>query len=741
MLSCLGFGDRRRDAEREPLLPRYNDDTALQARLHEKLHSYQMLRAMSKGYMPSNEQTIVHLRSLLSADVLNPDLPELSDSGRALVRTVKLALKQFIELLVNKNSEDQIQDFIWCLAKARLHVDTQDLSARASLAKAKGDTAAAYQSLRTVGSLLLSNSDFRIFLSDLETVGKEVFRDTAFSLADASTEAGKQIAPTSEEEQALKHVNGDSKPAPSGDDLKEDARDIGQIIAHGASEVAQDAEQSVVEHATGSEQETMANRLKQAVLKLRKRPDYAESVSTLSLLVQRYLMSYSHAAADAMDAVEDDVEANPEVDQALRNFWLLISSVGSKDQWSKVEQSFKKIVEDGKADPNFDELVKYISNLIQDMLSRPDFFDNVEDRLNEVREKTKKLTQDSSISDDVNTLLANLRSASKAFLEDPDIHKLMRSASRIAHLLSPKGSYTNGELLNDSINVFAPMAVQAIQYIPIPRVEVATPAVDLLLENLILEPGRTVNNSSFLPFKLNVSTQNDIEVRKARMRTTSTMKSLVTVKISGMSIAADDLGYWLRLHSGLLRMMDEGIAGFHLDERGLDITLDLEIGRDRMEKIVSLRKVNVNIHHLNYTLSKSKFACLAWIFKPIIRPIVRKALEMQISTAIADGLHFLNRELLYARERLRATQIASPDDLWTFVKAVAARLTPAPDPDMDARVGVKPGKGVFRGRYAPGSLVRLWEEEGRDAEQRVYEYERGGWRNEIFDVKTTPAMG
>merc|ERR1712000_256328 len=303
-----------------------------------------------------------------------------------------------------------------------------------------------------------------------------------------------------------------------------------------------------------------------------------------------------HAAADAMDAVEDDVEANPEVDQALRNFWLLISSVGSKEQWSKVEQSFKKIVEDGKADPNFDELVKYISNLIQDMLSRPDFFDNVEDRLNEVREKTKKLTQDSSISDDVNTLLANLRSASKAFLEDPDIHKLMRSASRIAHLLSPKGSYTNGELLNDSINVFAPMAVQAIQYIPIPRVEVATPAVDLLLENLILEPGRTVNNSSFLPFKLNVSTQNDIEVRKARMRTTSTMKSLVTVKISGMSIAADDLGYWLRLHSGLLRMMDEGIAGFHLDERGLDITLDLEIGRDRMEKIVSLRKVNVNIH-------------------------------------------------------------------------------------------------------------------------------------------------
>lgn len=740
MLSCFGCGESRRDPEREPLLPRYNDDTTLQTRLHEKLHSYQMLRALSKGYMPSNEQVVIHLRSLLSADILNPDVPELSDSGRALVRTVKLALRQSVEAFQNKNSEDQIQDFIWCLSRARLHVDTQDISARASLAKVNGDSAAAYQSLRTVGSLLLTNSDFRIFLSDLETVGREVFRDTAFTLADVSKQAGKKIAPSEEEEQALKHVNGDSKPAPSEDDLKEEAKDVAQVLTEGATQVAHEAEHSVVEHATGDEKETMTNRLKRAVLKLRKRPDYTDSVSTLSLLLQRYLMSYSHAAADAMDAVEDDVEANAEVDQALRNFWLLVSSIGSKEEWAKVEESFKQIVEHGKADPNFDELVKHIANVVQDMLSKPDFFDNVDERLNEVREKTKKLTSESSISDDLNELLSHLRSATQSFLADTDIHKLMRTASRIVQLLSPKGSYTNGDLLNDSINVFVPMAVQAIQYIPIPRVEVATPGIDILLENLILEPGRTVNNSSFLPFKLNVSTQNDIEVRKARMRTTSTMTSLVNVKISGMSIAADDLGYWLRLHSGILRMMDEGIAGFHLDERGLDISLDLEIGRDRMDKIVSLRNVNVNIHHLNYTLSKSKFACIAWILKPLVRPIVRKALEMQISTAIADGLHFLNRELLYARERLRATQIASPDDMWTFVKAVAARLTPAPDPDLEARVGIKPGKGVFRGRYAPGSLVKLWEEEGRAAEQRVYEYERGGWRNEIFDVKTTPTM-
>ena len=737
MLSCLGFGKRSDDAEREPLLPRYNDDTALQARLHEKLHTYQMLRAMSQGYLPSNEQTIIHLRSLLSADVLNPETQDLSDSGRALVRTVRLWLQQFITLLEHKNSKDQIQDFLWYLLKARLHVDTADISARASRAKIKARSAAAYQSLRTVGSLLLTNSDFRIFLSDLETVSKEVFRDSAFSIAEASKEAGKRLDPADGEQQALT-AQDDSKSVPSNEELGAEVENVAKIVTKGASEVAQDAESSVIEHTSGAEREALTHRLKQAVLHLRKRPDYTDSVSTLSLLLKRLLITYSHAAVDAADALEDDVDTNPEADQALHNFWLLLTSIGNPKEWKEVEDSFRAVVEAGKSDPNFDELVNHLSQLVQDMLANPDFFDNIDERVEELRTKYRKLSSESSTKEELETLLSRVHVAFRSVLRDQDIHKLKRTTLRILQILSPTGSYTNGELLNDSINVFAPMAIQAIQYFPIPRLEVATPAIDILLENLILEPGKTVNHSSFLPFKLNVSTHNDVEVRKARFGTSSTLTSLVTVKLSGMSIAADDLGYWLRLHSGILRMVDEGIAGFHLDKRGLDISLDLEIGRDRMDKIVSLRNVNVKIHHLNYSLSKSKFACIAWLLKPLVRPIVRKALEIKIAAAIAEGLHTLNRELLYARERLRATRIASPDDLWTFVKAVAARLVPAPDPDLETRVGVKPaGSGVFHGRYAPGSLVRLWEEEGRSAEQRVYEYERGGWRNKIFDVTTT----
>lgn len=308
---------------------------------------------------------------------------------------------------------------------------------------------------------------------------------------------------------------------------------------------------------------------------------------------------------------------------------------------------------------------------------------------------------------------------------------------KIFNILSPVNAATNGELVDDSLHVFIPLLIKMIQYIPIPRVEVSVPEIDLLLENLIIEPGRTINNTSFLPYKLRIETYNDLEIRKAKFRTKSRVTSLVTVKVDGLSVRADDVGFWMRAHSGILRLADEGIASFQLDERGIDIHMDIEIGKEKLEKILTLKAVRVHVHKLNYDLRKSKFSWLAWLVKPLLRPIVRKVLEKQLATAIADGIHAANRELLFARERLRATRITNPDDVRTFFKAVMARLTPEEDPDVYTAVGVRPSKGIFNGVYAPGSVVKLWDEQASRAGEVVEDYSVEGWRNEVFDIQTT----
>lgn len=95
--------------------------------------------------MPSTEQLIINLRTLLASDVLNPENPDLSDSGRLLSKFCKRWLSQFIEALRHKNDSDQIQDFIWFLSKSRISLDTEDIAKTASNIKAKADATAGKQ--------------------------------------------------------------------------------------------------------------------------------------------------------------------------------------------------------------------------------------------------------------------------------------------------------------------------------------------------------------------------------------------------------------------------------------------------------------------------------------------------------------------------------------------------------------------------------------------------------------------
>ncbi|KAK3074925.1 hypothetical protein LTR53_002236 [Teratosphaeriaceae sp. CCFEE 6253] len=741
MLStCFGLS-KSDDDERTPLLPQYEQDTTMQRELHQKLHSYQMFRAMSKGYLPSTEQTIINLRTFLASDILNASNPDLSDSGRKLIKYTRQWLQDFMDLLQHKNERDQIQDVIWFLSKSKISVDVEDLADRAKKSKARADTVAAYESVKTVGSLLLTNSDFRVFLDDLTVVGKEVFSESAFKLSEVANKAGKQLEPSEEKKQQVSKPGADANgDAPSAQDLGSNAADVGGVVLNGTAEVAKTAAHSAGDKLAGDEGQTMLNRLKQAVLKLRQRTDYSESVSTLGTLIQRYAIVYSRAAEEVTNAAAEDTYKNAETDRAMHNAWVLVTSFGDKKEWDKIEELFHKVMEHKQSNPHFEDMMRDVGDSLQKLLTDPDFFDHAQDKFQELREKSQNGGMDSAVSHDIQALLQQIEVTFRSVIQDEDIHKLLTTSYRLASILSPPSMASNPELLQDAINVFVPLLIAAIQYIPIPRLEVSTPDVDLLLENLIVEPGKTVNQTSFLPYRLKVETYNDFELRKAKFRTTTSATSLMTIKIDGLSARADDIGFWLRAHSGIFRLADEGIASFALDERGIDIHLDVEIGKEKLEQLLTLKAVRVHVHKLNYHLRKTKFSWLGFLIKPILRPIMRKVMEKQLATALADFFHTANRELLYARERLRATRISNPDDLLTFFKAVAARLQADEDPDVYTRIGVDAPSGgmvkknVFSGVYAPGSVVKVWHEEAERAAEHVDDFSQDGWRNEIFDT-------
>lgn len=568
-------------------------------------------------------------------------------------------------------------------------------------------------------------------------IGRQVFADTAFSLSGVAQEAGKKLDPSEQDKKAIKEPGAEQGPPPTTDDLGNEVTDVSRVVADGLVQTGQDAVSSLKEHVSGDEKETLLYRLKQAVLNLRKRNDYSDSVSTIGLLIKRYAKAYSRVVDQTITTAQENVETNDEVDRAVKNFWSLMSSFGDRQQWELLEQKFDQVMKHSQKDPEFEHLMGDVGNSVEKLLTDPDFFESADKKIQELREKSKDVGSESSLRKDIEELLQQVQATFRSVTEDEDVSKLISTTMKIFNILSPVNAATNGELVDDSLHVFIPLFIKMIQYIPIPRVEVSVPEIDLLLENLIIEPGRTINNTSFLPYKLRIETYNDLEIRKARFRTKSRVTSLVTIKVDGLSVRADDVGFWMRAHSGILRLADEGIASFQLDERGIDIHMDIEIGKEKLEKILTLKAVRVHVHKLSYTLRKSKFSWMAWLLKPLLRPIVRKVLEKQLASAIADAIHAANRELLFARERLRATRISNPDDVRTFVKAIMARLTPEDDPDVYTAVGVRPSKGIFNGVYAPGSVVKLWDEQAARAGEVVEDQEIEGWRNEVFDIQTT----
>ncbi|RMZ83481.1 hypothetical protein DV737_g1583, partial [Chaetothyriales sp. CBS 132003] len=742
LLACCGVGRKNDGGVTEPLLPRYEDETARQRLLQKKLHTYAMVRALGQGFMPSNQQAVINLRTLLASDALNANRRGLSDAGRQLVRSIRSWLSLLIQLLQHKNSGDQIQDFIYALNNSTLSLDLNGVSHQASRAKARADAAAAYESFQTVGGLLLTNADFRLFIHDVGVIGRQVLADTAFSLADAAVETGKGLQPSGEEQTSISGPGADEGSAlskqESGQERSTGTNGTRSKVAAEASKVAQDAVASARKNITGVQGEALLHRLKQAILSLRQRPDYTTSVSTLSTLIVRYAHAYSRAGDEALSTVQDEINSDPALDRAVRNFWDFLSSFGDRKAWQQLEKDFRQVLGHAESDRQFDQFMVEIGDAFQQMLLDPDFFDQAPQKMDELREKAAKLGNESTFRADFEQLLKQAQAAVNTIVDDEDVNDLLAATKRIYAILSPPNKVTNPDLLADAVHVFFPLVIRSIQYLPIPRLEISVPEMDLLLENLVLEPGRNVNSTSFLPYRLLVSTKNDLEIRKAHSKkTVSSVKSLVTVTINGLSVAAQDLGYWIRGHAGIVRFADSGIASFYLDERGIDISISLEIGKENLEQILTLKGVRVHIHKLDYTLRRSKLSWLGWLFKPLLKQMIRRSLEKTLAEGIANALHNANRELVFARERLRATRIADPQDIVTFIKAVAARTTSDEDADVYTRLAVDaPEHGVFQGVYTPDSIVKAWHDEALRAEEAIQEGEEseGGWRNDIFDV-------
>lgn len=159
--------------------------------ISNKLQLYGILTAFSNGKVPSNKQIDVALNSTLASRPLSNPSNKLSPEGRKLVGDLRDVVEKAKILLLTKNDGNLLQEFIW---------HSQHISGGAATAPgatvdkgtAKEHGNQALDGLRTLGTLIVSNGQFRKLLNDATIL----MRDIA---GDAAQNAANRINPSSDE--------------------------------------------------------------------------------------------------------------------------------------------------------------------------------------------------------------------------------------------------------------------------------------------------------------------------------------------------------------------------------------------------------------------------------------------------------------------------------------------------------------------------------------------------------------
>lgn len=107
-----------------------------------------------------NDQIDVALNSFLASRALNKPSSKLSPEGRSLLSDVRNVVSQSKHLLLTKNEGNLLQDFIWQTQQFDPNaVPTPNAPVDKNTAKQHGDQA--LQGLRTLGTLVITNGQFR----------------------------------------------------------------------------------------------------------------------------------------------------------------------------------------------------------------------------------------------------------------------------------------------------------------------------------------------------------------------------------------------------------------------------------------------------------------------------------------------------------------------------------------------------------------------------------------------------
>jgi gas vesicle protein len=169
-------------------------DKKLQAiDVDRKMRLYGVIEAFRNGKMPNNQQidetlAFVGTHSFIDINALSPDGRKLIADSRDIIETARLLIK-------NKNADELFQNFVFDTAGTDFKKAAIDPNAATPITKeeAKDHGRQAVENLRTLLTMVLTNSEARKLLSDASIIGRDLFARGAMKAAEKARPTDEQL--------------------------------------------------------------------------------------------------------------------------------------------------------------------------------------------------------------------------------------------------------------------------------------------------------------------------------------------------------------------------------------------------------------------------------------------------------------------------------------------------------------------------------------------------------------------
>ncbi|KAI0746172.1 hypothetical protein C8Q76DRAFT_706217 [Earliella scabrosa] len=357
--------------DREPLLPRYHDQSHIPYRSRDPLPpprtSFDKLAdivaALHAGKLPSQEQVNRALRHALTSDLLNPESygglghdhgartkeqEELEETGRNVLHAIREASQALLEFGMEKNDDDRIQEIVYHIRNIDstpvhadvavettqpINVDVDTIAQQVpSQEEANSDAAALLRSVYTLVYTLATSAAFRLILTNVLLIARETVADVAGRI--------EQVAAVVEK--AAEDVEQTVRPGGGTlDDVKGKAAEVSEkatedLAGHGpVSENVSDILEKVRQESPDELRAAIIRRLQEAVARAHRQPSFQAAFRTILALSRKYAAKVRMAADVASTAQAPDIRVTPVVwadpmfARALKDLKILLERISS----------------------------------------------------------------------------------------------------------------------------------------------------------------------------------------------------------------------------------------------------------------------------------------------------------------------------------------------------------------------------------------------------------------------------